>query len=67
MLALLADLKPKSDETAQKTIKIFYDCVIGSHFTSISGLGGSILSKTHNRCTLMYIQMHERRKNRRNK
>ncbi len=45
ILALLITLKPKSDETAQKTKILFHKCVLESHMTSISGLGGFILSK----------------------
>jgi hypothetical protein len=37
-----------------KTENIFYKCDLEFHFASISGLGGSILSKkVENRCTLV--------------
>jgi hypothetical protein len=45
ILSLLLPLKPKWDERAQKTKNIFYKCILESHFTSISGLAGSILSQ----------------------
>ncbi len=59
----LLTLKPKSDETARKTINIFYECVIESNFTSISGLGGSNLSNKVKivvlcGCTLPYCTVH---------
>jgi hypothetical protein len=44
-LYFLLTLKPNEDETAEKMKNVFYECVIESHFTSISGLGGSILEK----------------------
>jgi hypothetical protein len=44
-LYLLLTLKPNADETGEKTQKIFSTCVLESHFTSISGLVGSIFSR----------------------
>jgi hypothetical protein len=44
-LHFLLTLKPNADGTAQKTKNLFCKCALESHFTSISGLGGAILSK----------------------
>jgi hypothetical protein len=41
----LQTLKPNEDEKAEKAKNIFYNCFSESHFTSISGLGSSVLSK----------------------
>jgi hypothetical protein len=38
-------LKLNADVTAEKTKNVCYKCVLEFHFTSISGLGGSIRSK----------------------
>jgi hypothetical protein len=35
--------KPKSEETAQKSVPVSFNCVLELDFKSIFGLGGSIL------------------------
>jgi hypothetical protein len=45
LLIWIANLKPKSDEMAQKTKKHIYKCILEFHFTSISVMGGSILEE----------------------
>ncbi len=44
-LHFLLTLKPNADKTAEKNENVFYKCVLESHFTSISGVGGFIFSK----------------------
>ncbi len=48
----LQTLKPNLEKRLKKTKMVF---VLESHFTSISGLGGSILSKSQNCCTLLAL------------
>ncbi len=44
IIYFLLTLMVNTDETAEKNL--FYNCVLEFHFTSISGLEGSILSKS---------------------
>jgi hypothetical protein len=46
--ALIDNFKPNADETAQKKRKTYFikKCVLELNFTTINGLGGSILSTT---------------------
>jgi hypothetical protein len=53
--ALFANFKAKLNEKASKKTKnVFYKYDLESHFTSISGLGGSSLSKS---CTIMRMKI----------
>ncbi len=51
----LLTLKLQMDKTAQKTKHLFYKCVFESPLTSITGLGGSILTK---RSKSLYLNVH---------
>jgi hypothetical protein len=45
IIYFLLTLMVNTDETAEKNL--FYKCALEFNFTSMSGLGGSILSKKH--------------------
>jgi hypothetical protein len=45
ILALFVEFKAKRGQYGSKKRKRFYKCVLESRFTSVSGLGGAILSK----------------------
>jgi hypothetical protein len=48
ILAHFANFKAKIERNGSKKLNIFYKCVLESHLTSISGLGGFIFSKKSN-------------------
>ncbi len=61
---ILLTVKPNVEERAEKnkTKNIFYKCVLEWHFASISGLGGSILSKKVKIAVPLYTYLYSNQK-----